>query len=221
MRKERYKLEVGKTPMIFEFTSKGDKGLIKKRVIFEPIGKGNIFNLAFGDVDEKTGEFDDLVVTNNGDSEKILATVASKEKMIKMKEMIESTETTELFMSEAVYNPELDKYEGKVWFPEKLAEARETLAKYSLPKEWEDEIQKREREKAVWIKGQLSEANVETNTFLIVVEATESQPQLTYMVSTLTDVLQRLIKDYWGHTVNVHIKPKKEVQGEYELIDVV
>ena len=109
--------------------------------------------------------------------------------MIKMKEMIESTETTELFMSEAVYNPELDKYEGKVWFPEKLAEARETLAKYGLPKEWEDEIQKREREKAVWIQGQLSEANVETNTFLIVVEATERQPQLTYMVSTLTDVL--------------------------------
>ena len=34
MRKERYKLEVGKTPMTFEFTSKGDKGLIKKRVIF-------------------------------------------------------------------------------------------------------------------------------------------------------------------------------------------
>ena len=57
------------------------------------------------------------------------------------------------------------------------------------------------------------------NTFLIVVEATESQPQLTYMVSTLSDVLQQLVKDYWGQLVNVHIKPKKEVLGQYELID--
>ena len=122
---------------------------------------------------------------------------------------------------DVVYNPELDKYEGKILFPKKLAEAQETLAKYGLPKDWEDEIQERERKKAVWIKGQLSEANIETNTFLIVVEATESQPQLTYMVSTLSDVLQRLVKDYWGQLVNVHIKPKKEVPGQYELIEVV
>ena len=120
-----------------------------------------------------------------------------------------------------VYNPELDKYNVNDLFPQKLAEAKEALAKYGLPKEWEEERQKRKEEKAVWIEGQLREANIETNTFLVVVEATESQPQLTYMVSTLTDVLQRLVKDYWGHTVNVHIKPKKEVQGEYELIEVV
>ena len=76
MRKERYKLRAGKASMNFEFTSKGDKGLIKKRIVFEQIGKSHIFNLAFGDVDGKTDEFDDLVVTNNGDSEKVLATVA-------------------------------------------------------------------------------------------------------------------------------------------------
>ena len=77
MRKERYKLRAGKASMFFEFTSRGNKGLIKKRVVFEQIGKENIFNLAFGDVDETTDKFDDLVVTNNGDSEKVLATVAS------------------------------------------------------------------------------------------------------------------------------------------------
>ena len=141
--------------------------------------------------------------------------------MTKMEEIIESTESTELYMSEATYDPELDKYEGKILFPKKLAEAQETLAKYSLPKEWADKIQERESKKAVWIEGQLREANIETNTFLIVVEATESQPQLTYMVSTLTDVLQRLVKNYWGRLVNVHIKPKEEGQGQYELIEVV
>ena len=33
--------------------------------------------MAFGDVDEATDEFDDFVVSNNGDTEKVLATVAS------------------------------------------------------------------------------------------------------------------------------------------------
>ncbi len=35
------------------------------------------YNLGFGDKDEKTGEISDLVITNNGDSQQVLATVAS------------------------------------------------------------------------------------------------------------------------------------------------
>lgn len=37
----------------------------------------NVFNLAFGDYDENAGGINDKIVTNNGDSEKVLATVAS------------------------------------------------------------------------------------------------------------------------------------------------
>lgn len=37
----------------------------------------NFYNLGFGDKDETTGQIDDEIVTNNGDSEKVLATVAS------------------------------------------------------------------------------------------------------------------------------------------------
>ncbi|MBX2931939.1 MAG: hypothetical protein KF781_08350 [Chitinophagaceae bacterium] len=37
----------------------------------------NVYNLAFGDYDEKAKSIDDLAVTNNGDSLKVLATVAS------------------------------------------------------------------------------------------------------------------------------------------------
>jgi hypothetical protein len=36
-----------------------------------------VYNLAFGDYDEKAKGIDDLSVTNNGDSLKVLATVAS------------------------------------------------------------------------------------------------------------------------------------------------
>ncbi len=37
----------------------------------------NLYNLAFGDKNELTGQIDDIVVTDNGDSEKVLATVVS------------------------------------------------------------------------------------------------------------------------------------------------
>lgn len=42
-----------------------------------PRGVGNLFNLGFGDKNEETGQLDDRVATNNGDSIKVLATVAS------------------------------------------------------------------------------------------------------------------------------------------------
>ena len=76
MRKERYELEMSKEFMTFEFTSVGPKGSIRKRVLFQDAGRKNIYNLAFGDINADTNDFDDSVVTNNGDSEKVLATVA-------------------------------------------------------------------------------------------------------------------------------------------------
>ena len=36
-----------------------------------------LYNLAFGDKDNETGEIDDKVISNNGDSEKVLATVVA------------------------------------------------------------------------------------------------------------------------------------------------
>lgn len=37
----------------------------------------NLYNLAFGDKNPLTGEIDDKIVTDNGDSEKVLATVVA------------------------------------------------------------------------------------------------------------------------------------------------
>lgn len=74
---EKYPVVVGETSMVFEFVSIGIKGRINKLVIYSETDLQNFYNLGFGDKNESTGEIDDEVVTNNGDSERVLATVAS------------------------------------------------------------------------------------------------------------------------------------------------
>jgi hypothetical protein len=58
----------------FEFTSEGQNGSIRKKVLFTPTPLPNVYNLAFGDINEK-GDLDDLTISNNGDRNKILATI--------------------------------------------------------------------------------------------------------------------------------------------------
>jgi len=58
----------------FDFVSHGKKGPICKRVAFTMTEMDNVFNLAFGDVGDES-EFDDLSVSDNGDRNKVLATV--------------------------------------------------------------------------------------------------------------------------------------------------
>ncbi len=63
--------------MSYRFTSEGSQGIVEKLIIFQATHIKHVFNLAFGDINPKTGEIDDLIVTNNGDSEKVLITVAT------------------------------------------------------------------------------------------------------------------------------------------------
>lgn len=62
----------------FEFESEGSKGKITKVVRFSPQNANGItyFNLGFGDMNPDTGNIDDLSKSNNGDRDKILATIA-------------------------------------------------------------------------------------------------------------------------------------------------
>ena len=76
MGKDTYQLEVDKDSLAFEFYSEGPKGKILKIIEYQPLG-GRYFNLAFGDSIEESKDFDDFVRTNNQDTEKVLATVAS------------------------------------------------------------------------------------------------------------------------------------------------
>ena len=63
--------------MYFEFFSIGPKGRIKKIIEYSETNVKDVYNLAFGDFDERTGRISDRVITNNRDGLKVLATVAS------------------------------------------------------------------------------------------------------------------------------------------------
>lgn len=77
MKLERYELKAGRNLTTFEFLSEGTKGKIVKVIQFQPMNLPNLYNLAFGDKNPETGQIDDMVVTDNGDSEKVLATVVA------------------------------------------------------------------------------------------------------------------------------------------------
>jgi hypothetical protein len=68
-----YPFEASEDYLYFWFESKSNERRIAKVVEFAEI-RENVFNLAFGDLDE-TGDLNDLIVSNNGDMYKILATV--------------------------------------------------------------------------------------------------------------------------------------------------
>ena len=61
---------------IFDFISIGRNGNILKRVAFTRTEHDKVYNLALGDVDEDN-EINDYAISDNGDRNKVLATVAS------------------------------------------------------------------------------------------------------------------------------------------------
>ncbi|MDX2303926.1 MAG: hypothetical protein NW226_14055 [Microscillaceae bacterium] len=74
MNSEKYTYLTNQNNLIYTFLSIGIQGVILKVVIFEKIDE-SLYNLAFGDFNEKTQEIDDKAVSNNGDTIKVLATV--------------------------------------------------------------------------------------------------------------------------------------------------
>lgn len=77
MKQSKYQYRTEDLMQHYEFISEGPNGLIKKVVEYTQTGKENVYNLGFGDYDEVSKSINDLSVTNNGDSLKVLATVAS------------------------------------------------------------------------------------------------------------------------------------------------
>ncbi len=72
----QYELKADEKLEIFEFVSIGNKGEITKIIQFLRISD-NLYNLGFGDKNANTGEISDIIVSNNSDSRKVLATVAA------------------------------------------------------------------------------------------------------------------------------------------------
>lgn len=77
MKLDRYELQAGRNLSTFEFLSEGSKGKIVKLIQFQQMNLPNLYNLAFGDINLSTGQLDDKIITDNGDSEKVLATIVA------------------------------------------------------------------------------------------------------------------------------------------------
>lgn len=77
MNVEKYHLKSESKFTRFEFISEGPKGAIRKLIEFQETTNPDIYNLAFGDFNNQTQEVDDLAISDNRDTEKILATVVS------------------------------------------------------------------------------------------------------------------------------------------------
>jgi hypothetical protein len=77
MKLPHYELLAEKSLQVYEFVNDGPKGQIPKLIKFSETALKGYYNLAFGDKDIETGEIDDRSVSNNGDSEQVLATVVS------------------------------------------------------------------------------------------------------------------------------------------------
>lgn len=77
MKYSRYEYQTDEELFYYEFISIGIKGDIKKVIEYSKMNLPNFYNLAFGDYDEQKQQINDTIVTNNGDSLKVLATVAS------------------------------------------------------------------------------------------------------------------------------------------------
>ncbi|MEQ8533494.1 MAG: hypothetical protein RIB86_16685 [Imperialibacter sp.] len=77
MKLPQYSLSSDSRLTTFQFTSEGPQGQIAKLVQFTPTNLKGVYNLAFGDKDMNSGEIDDLAISNNNDSERVLGTVVA------------------------------------------------------------------------------------------------------------------------------------------------
>lgn len=78
MQLERYDYSVNHELLQYEFYSEGPRGRFKKMVQYKRMqGEVDSYNLAFGDWDDIINDINDLIVSNNNDRERVLATVAN------------------------------------------------------------------------------------------------------------------------------------------------
>ena len=77
MKLDKYALKSGEDQTIFKFLSEGRKGAIPKIILFQLTTESSLYNLAFGDYDPITAGIDDRAISDNGDTEKVLATIVA------------------------------------------------------------------------------------------------------------------------------------------------
>jgi hypothetical protein len=77
MKLPKYPVKTEKLSMVYEFTSTGPKGQIHKIVKYSETNLKDVYNLALGDKDPLTEKIDYNTISNNEDSDMVLATVVS------------------------------------------------------------------------------------------------------------------------------------------------
>ena len=79
MNAEQYQYTTNPDFLDFEFISEGPKGKIRKiiRYISRDVNGILFYNLGFGDLDEETGQINELAISDNNDRNKVPATVAA------------------------------------------------------------------------------------------------------------------------------------------------
>ncbi len=128
--------------------------------------------------------------------------------------MQEILEIKEVKRPKLIINNDID--DSKIMFPEKLKRANAMLDKYPLPPSYSPA----EQESGIEVKGILRRADSDTNTFFVV--KMEGFYEIYFNIFTEPQTLNTIVKNYWGETINVQIRPQinKDNQFEYELIAV-
>jgi len=77
MELERYQTSISRDHKVYSFVSIGNNGKFIKKVIFSETDQDGLYNLSLGDYNPKTKEIDYYSISDNGDRDKILATVVA------------------------------------------------------------------------------------------------------------------------------------------------
>jgi hypothetical protein len=117
---------------------------------------------------------------------------------------------------------ELTKYKKGSFAYRKLKQAEETLARYGLP----EEVANKEAEKGIkynfWTTGSLVQADAKENTFSLRVKTSDKLTENTYIISTSSETLAKIVKQFWGENIRVFLRPKAIIGQPfyYDLIEI-
>jgi hypothetical protein len=109
----------------------------------------------------------------------------------------------------------LNKHSKRVINSKKLELANEIILKYGIPQELLNED-------SISISGVIKEVNADKNTFVISVQSSDEKKNGKYLVVTIAEKLNDLVKKYWGDSLTISIKPvmSNGQAKQYELIEV-
>jgi predicted RNase H-like nuclease (RuvC/YqgF family) len=117
---------------------------------------------------------------------------------------------------------ELNKYQNVVLNSKKLDQANEIIARTKLPEKLEKELAELKEENSFWVSGTLEQADAHKNTFLITVKSDTKAVKTNFIITTLSETLNDLVKKHWGNMLTVYIKPINgdSKRPKYELLEV-